>query len=51
MTSNAYTDDFIETRDYGRSSSTVRTPEQTDIAISGRSMATFTGTETSSTWP
>jgi hypothetical protein len=32
LTSNAYTDDFIETRDYGRSSSTVRTPEQTDIA-------------------
>jgi PAP2 superfamily len=32
LTSNAYTEDFIETRDFGRSESTVRTPEQTDIA-------------------
>ena len=32
LTSSAYTEDFIETRDYGRSNSTVRTSEQTDIA-------------------
>jgi hypothetical protein len=32
LTSEAYTKDFIETRDYGRVDSTVRTPEQTDIA-------------------
>jgi hypothetical protein len=31
MTSNAYTADFIETRDYGRSNSLVRTAAQTDI--------------------
>jgi hypothetical protein len=30
--SNAYLKDFIETRDFGRLDSTVRTPEQTDIA-------------------
>jgi hypothetical protein len=33
LTSNAYTEDFIETRDYGRSDSTVRSAEQTDIAF------------------
>lgn len=32
LTSEGYTDDFIETRDFGRADSTVRTPEQTDIA-------------------
>jgi PAP2 superfamily len=32
LTSNAYTEDFIETRDYGRFDSTFRSPEQTDIA-------------------
>jgi hypothetical protein len=31
LDSNAYTEDFIETRDYGRSNSSFRTPEQTDI--------------------
>jgi hypothetical protein len=32
LTSNAYVTDFIETRDYGRADSSIRTPEQTDIA-------------------
>ena len=32
LTSDGYTADFIETRDYGRLNSIVRTPEQTDIA-------------------
>jgi hypothetical protein len=32
LTSNAYTEDFIETRDYGAANSLFRTPEQTDIA-------------------
>jgi hypothetical protein len=32
LTSNAYTQDFMETRDYGASNSSLRTPEQTDIA-------------------
>jgi hypothetical protein len=32
LTSGAYVEDFIETRDYGRADSTVRTAEQTDIA-------------------
>jgi hypothetical protein len=32
LTSEAYTQDFIETRDFGRADSTIRTPEQTDIA-------------------
>src|SRR2546425_2706158 len=32
LTSKGYTKDFIETRDFGRADSTVRTPEQTDIA-------------------
>ena len=32
LDSNAYTEDFIETRDYGRSTSSVRTTKQTDIA-------------------
>lgn len=31
LTSNAYTEDFIETRDYGRAESLVRSPEQSDI--------------------
>jgi hypothetical protein len=32
LTSQAYTEDFIETRNYGRSDSTFRSAEQTDIA-------------------
>jgi hypothetical protein len=32
LTSNAYVEDFIETRDFGRSDSAARSPEQTDIA-------------------
>jgi hypothetical protein len=32
LTSETYTRDFIETRDYGRADSTIRAPEQTDIA-------------------
>lgn len=32
VTSSAYTEDFVETRDYGRIDSTVRTAEQTDVA-------------------
>lgn len=32
LNSLEYTEDFIETRDYGRSNSTFRTPEQTDTA-------------------
>jgi hypothetical protein len=32
LTSNAYTEDFVETRDYGRSDSTIRTASQTDVA-------------------
>ena len=32
MTSDEYTADFVETRDYGRSNSTVRSAEQTDVA-------------------
>ena len=33
LTSSAYLEDFEETRDYGRSNSTVRSAEQTDIAF------------------
>jgi len=33
LNSDAYTRDFIETRDYGRADSSFRTPEQTDIAL------------------
>ncbi len=33
LNSPEYTEDFIETRDYGRSNSTFRSPEQTDIAF------------------
>ena len=32
LTSKTYTDDFVETRDYGRLDSRLRSPEQTDIA-------------------
>ncbi len=32
LTSKAYMEDFIETRDYGRSNSTFRSAEQTDVA-------------------
>jgi hypothetical protein len=32
LTSDAYTDDFVETRDHGRVDSTFRSPEQTDVA-------------------
>lgn len=31
LTSNAYTEDFTETRDYGRAASILRSPDQTDI--------------------
>lgn len=33
MTSSAYVEDFVETRDLGRIDSTVRTAEQTDVAF------------------
>jgi hypothetical protein len=33
LTSREYTKDFIETRDYGRADSTIRSPEQTDVAL------------------
>ena len=33
MTSDEYTQDFIETRDFGRANSTIRKPEQTDIVF------------------
>ena len=33
LVSNDYAENFIETRDYGRSNSTFRSPEQTDIAL------------------
>jgi hypothetical protein len=32
LTSKAYAEDFVETRDYGRIDSALRSPEQTDIA-------------------
>ena len=32
LTSRAYTDDFVETRDHGRADSVFRTAEQTDVA-------------------
>lgn len=32
MTSNTFADDFLETKDYGRADSVLRSPEQTDIA-------------------
>jgi len=43
LTSNAYTEDFIETRDFGRSDSTVRTPDQTDIAYFWQNVNTHQG--------
>jgi len=43
ITSNAYIEDFIETRDFGRSNSTVRTPEQTDIAYFWQAVNTHQG--------
>ena len=43
MTSGAYGEDFVETRDYGRSNSTVRTPEQTDIAYFWQAVDTHKG--------
>jgi hypothetical protein len=43
MTSGAYLQDFVETRDYGRSDSTVRTPEQTDIAYFWQAVDTHKG--------
>ena len=48
LTSNAYTEDFIETCDYGRFNSTFRTAEQTDIAYFWQA-ATCTGAL--SIWP
>lgn len=43
LTSNAYTEDFIETRDFGRLDSNVRTPEQTDIAYFWQAVDTHRG--------
>ena len=43
MTSGAYEEDFVETRDYGRSNSLVRTPEQTDIAYFWQAVDTHKG--------
>lgn len=43
LTSNAYIDDFVETRDFGRSDSAVRTPEQTDIAYFWQGVNTHQG--------
>jgi hypothetical protein len=43
MTSNAYTEDFIETRDFGRLDSTVRSAEQTDIAYFWQAVDTHKG--------
>ena len=43
LTSNAYTEDFIETRDFGRLDSNVRSPEQTDIAYFWQAVDTHRG--------
>jgi hypothetical protein len=43
LTSNAYIEDFIETRDFGRSNSLVRTAEQTDIAYFWQAVNTHQG--------
>lgn len=51
LTSAGYTRDFIETRDYGRADSSIRTPEQTDIAYFWSENTYRNGTVTSSVWP
>jgi PAP2 superfamily len=43
LRSVAYFGDFTETKDYGRSNSTVRTPEQTDIAYFWQAVDTHEG--------
>jgi hypothetical protein len=43
LTSNAYVDDFTETRDFGRSTSTFRSTEQTDIAYFWQAVNTHQG--------
>jgi hypothetical protein len=43
LTSNAYVEDFIETRDFGRLDSSVRSPEQTDIAYFWQAVNTHQG--------
>jgi hypothetical protein len=43
LTSNAYTEDFIETRDFGRLNSNVRSAEQTDIAYFWQAVNTHQG--------
>ena len=43
LTSNAYVDDFVETRDFGRANSTFRSAEQTDIAYFWQAVNTHQG--------
>jgi PAP2 superfamily len=43
LTSNAYVEDFVETRDFGRSNSTFRSAEQTDIAYFWQAVNTHQG--------
>jgi PAP2 superfamily len=43
LTSNAYIEDFSETRDFGRLDSNVRSPEQTDIAYFWQAVDTHKG--------
>jgi PAP2 superfamily len=43
LTSNAYIEDFVETRDFGRSDSIIRSPEQTDIAYFWQAVDTHRG--------
>jgi hypothetical protein len=43
LTSNAYVEDFIETRDFGRADSTFRSAEQTDIAFFWQAVNTHQG--------
>lgn len=43
LTSNAYVEDFMETRDYGRSDSYVRSPAQTDVAYFWQAVNTHQG--------
>lgn len=43
LTSNAYIEDFIETRDFGRSVGSLRSPEQTDIAYFWQAVDTHRG--------
>ena len=43
LTSNAYIEDFVETRDFGRLDSNVRSPEQTDVAYFWQAVNTHQG--------